>query len=303
MRDWGSEAGTSTISMLFSVALTFSLVVFSSITSTSCSLFSSSPDEQLEASSDDASDYDENYESDDGEYGTSSDKNPRDLSYKMPEKTNAWYTQMLVATTPQPQLEQIRNCIEEIVLTGNEAGNSNAMISAQTPISSSVEQNPAVYHWCFFQIMVSIDNKLHHQGSLMQDIANDFFDGMKQLWILSQVLDSHHKTNRYFDYLQTRYVEISKDVFGRDVVVMGKPMGNINMRPNFQKSAGKAPIAGGEGPDQIAVDTNKVRVFENRDITEDSNIPESLENLVKELDTENPNSDELKALEKTTPAH
>jgi hypothetical protein len=50
---------------------------------------------------------------------------------------------------------------------------------------------------------------------------------MRSLWVLAGALDAHADGHRYFRYLRTRYVQLSADVFGRDVSVVGPPVGSL----------------------------------------------------------------------------
>jgi hypothetical protein len=70
---------------------------------------------------------------------------------------------------------------------------------------------------------------------------------MKTLWIFARGLDALDGRTRYYDYLYVRYVQLSKQYFGRDVDRIGQPMGNYNgeaaaSAPVMAKPAGPAPI-------------------------------------------------------------
>jgi hypothetical protein len=251
-----SEAGTSRFSVLLSITV-FALSSFAFLTTTSsCTMFTQSQDnDDLQSQQQNQDDDDSDYASDDSE--EDDDGMPK---FPMPQRPEKWYTRMLVATHPQPEADDVANCMDSVTIAAEDAQNSQDMIQAQYQLANSVEQGAQAHHWCFFQIIVGLDDRLGKGGALMTDTADDFFVSMRQLWILGRSLDNHRGGSKYFDYVRTRYLQINKDIFGRDVMVMGRPMGNVRAMPKFEKSAGKAPTEGEEGPDKIKVDANKVRV-------------------------------------------
>ena len=120
-----------------------------------------------------------------------------------------------------------------------------SMATRSRKVMSLASADTELYHFCFYQLMVRLDDRLAVGGPLMTEVATNFIDGMKALWILAGGLDALSGQQHYFDYLRARYVQISKDVFGRDVVVVGPPMGGV-IDPAFMtkamaKPAGPAP--------------------------------------------------------------
>ena len=95
-------------------------------------------------------------------------------------------------------------------------------------------------------MVLRLDERLDKGGALMSELAPAFLDGMKTLWIFARGLDALDGRTKYYDYLYTRYVQLSKQYFGRDVERIGTPMGNYNgeattSAPVMAKPAGPAP--------------------------------------------------------------
>jgi hypothetical protein len=278
MRVWAWEAGTSRFQILFSCTIVSFITIAIMTISTSCSWFGNSQEEVVQ---EDSGDYNEDSEEDGG---------TDESGLVHPKRPTAWYTRIAIATNPQPPADSVADCIDAVSILGEDSGNAQDMQQAQYQLSGSIEQAPAVHHWCFYQMMVALDEALSRGGPLMSDMADKFFLGMKRLWILGRSMDSHHGHTRYFRYLQARYVQISQDKFGRNVMVVGEPLGNMPTTPVlFGKPAGPAPINGGSGPKAVPAPQASQ--------TKSSVKPASLQQNSEENSDEN----QLNALEEATP--
>ena len=164
----------------------------------------------------------------------SSGDDDQETGLPQPQQATAWHTRMLIASNPQPTGARIYSCIEQVTRIAEEAPNQQDMMNAQTQVTQLAANDQELYHYCFFQLMVRLDDRLAVGGPLMSEVATSFFDTMRAMWILARGLDALHGRTKYFDYLQRRYVQISKDTFGRDVEVVGPPMGSV--RPSFGSS-------------------------------------------------------------------
>ena len=244
---------------------------------TSCSWFGSDQEDVIQQDDDDDDNADEDGEADDS-------------GLVHPKRPTAWYTRIAVATNPQPPADSVADCIDSVTTLGDDSGNAQDLQQAQYQLSGSIEQAPKVHHWCFYQMMVALDEALGRGAPLMTDMADQFFSGMKRLWILGRSMDSHHGHTRYFRFLQARYVQISRDKFGRNVMVVGEPLGSMPASPVlFGKPAGPAPINGGSGPKVIAAP--------QANQTTSTVKPASLQ----QNSTENSNNTEQDALDAATP--
>ena len=179
-------------------------------------MFKGSGDQQEDADKQEDSEY---YE-DDEEYDSESPS----ASFTFPKQANAWETQALLLRQELPASDQIQNCASEISLAAKEANNDDALLKAKTTVLASVQENPNLYHWCFFLIARQMDSQIETSGKRLGEKVEFFLAKMKELWILARALDSHRTGNEYFAYLQRRYVDLSQRVFGRYLEVIGNPL-------------------------------------------------------------------------------
>lgn len=142
-----------------------------------------------------------------------------------PKHATASDTRTFLTTSPQPSVEKIAECIEQVTTLANEAGNQDDMVTAPEALKALVAIDTTLYHFCFYQLVNRLDERLAIGGPLMGELATVFFDTMKALWIMARALDRVTGQDRYFTYLRARYVQMSQDYFGRDVQVVAPPLG------------------------------------------------------------------------------
>jgi hypothetical protein len=189
----------------------------------------SSPDEDEDGESDEDEDEDETKGS--------------GLNLPHPAKLSAFHTRVFVMTQPQPPPDRIAACFEQLTAIANEAGNQEALLTAQSQASALVANDLSVYHFCFFQMIVKLDERMDAGGPLMDDLATAFFAGIKRLWILARALDANMGREKYFDWLTKRYVQMSRDYFGRTIEVLAPPMSQVQPSEFLpSKAAGPAPV-------------------------------------------------------------
>lgn len=141
-----------------------------------------------------------------------------------PSEPTAWFTKKLIMTASQPSSKDINDCAENLDGKARSATNLDAMRKASLNLNSIVQKNKVVYHWCFYQLMASLDSKMEEPLSLMDEKADIFLDQMAKLWILAYALDDVDQTNRYMKYLRARYTNISQHTFGRNLELMDHEM-------------------------------------------------------------------------------
>ncbi len=141
-----------------------------------------------------------------------------------PQEASAWATRVLVMTTPQPPAARVSGCLEQLRALAHEAADQQAMMLAEEQLAKILVKDPQLYHFCFYQMAVALDERLNARASLFDDLAPAFFDSMRGLWIFARALDRGGGGTRYFDYLKRRYVQISKTVFGRELEFVAPPM-------------------------------------------------------------------------------
>ncbi len=142
------------------------------------------------------------------------------LNASHPKEPNAWFTRKLIMTSRQPSSEGIERCKERVESTANQATNLRSLEDISADLERTVSDNPKIYHWCFYQMMADLDNKLAKEAPLMDEKSGIFLTRMRCLWVLASALDATNGTHRYMQYLRARYTEISQNVFGRNLEIM-----------------------------------------------------------------------------------
>lgn len=134
-----------------------------------------------------------------------------------PKEPTAWSTRRLIMTTRQPSPREIENCLDAVESVAKNATNLEALNDAAFDLQTMVTQQKITYHWCFYQLMASLDEKLDQPLSLMEEKADIFLDKMARLWILAGALDGGGRPQVYMNYLKSRYTSISLQTFGRQL--------------------------------------------------------------------------------------
>ena len=177
-------------------------------------------------------------EDDDGEFGAVQkiSKTPH------PKQATAWETRKLLLTSKLPATESLNSCQEELRSLASEAGSEEDMVRLQEAVASAARRNPQLYHWCFYRIVTLIDWSLDKdEGVLPRDKIPRFFSRMKGLWALARALDDIYRTRLYFSYLRIRYMQISKDYFGRSLDVITEPLGSAHKNENSNSKKKSKP--------------------------------------------------------------
>lgn len=172
---------------------------------------------------------DEIDEFDEDESADSVEQSSQPLAH--PKEPTAWATRRLIITTAQPSPGAIQKCQETVESLAKSATNLEALSGAATDLRTDVTKDKSLYHWCFYQMMASLDEKMEQPLSLMDEKADLFLDKMSRLWILAGALDGAARSNVYVKYLKTRYTGISLQTFGRLLETMDTgitPAGNSN---------------------------------------------------------------------------
>jgi hypothetical protein len=157
-----------------------------------------------------------------------------------PKDATAWNTRRLILSVRQPSASDISGCFETVVGAMKAAQNLQALEDASVSLQGNISKNSDVYHWCFYQMMADLDEKLDKNLPLMSEKAELFLERMSQLWVLGTALSDATGTDLYVKYLRTRYTDISQTTFGRrletvnpDALIMsnqgrGKSAGSFN---------------------------------------------------------------------------
>jgi hypothetical protein len=156
-----------------------------------------------------------------------------------PQAANEFATRIFVSTTTQHPQEKINECIEQVSAIGRDSFNQDDMVKAVFSSQAIFAQNLPLYHSCFYQLSARLDNRLAQGGPLVTELSGEFFETIQAMWIMAKALDRVTGKKVYYTYLKQRYVQISRDVFGRQVAPLGdgfdekrKPGENIKQSDN-----------------------------------------------------------------------
>jgi hypothetical protein len=137
-----------------------------------------------------------------------------------PKEPTAWFTRRLLMTSSQPSARRINECRERVEAALKDAPNLRALTEVSVSLENTVITAPNLYHWCFYQMMVDLDMRLDSDAPLMTDKAEIFLSRMRSLWAMAKALDQTMPDGGYMTYLRVRYVDISQNVFGRNLDAM-----------------------------------------------------------------------------------
>ena len=134
---------------------------------------------------------------------------------------------MLIMTNPMPAKDKLDTCRSQILSITESALNAASMVTAQKNTYFEIRQDQDLYHWCFFNAVFLLDEKLTYDNMKMSyEVKNrHFLTEMKMLWVLARALDELADSKDYFFYIRKRYVGMSREYFARDVDVLVPPFG------------------------------------------------------------------------------
>lgn len=156
---------------------------------------------------------------------------------KFPETANARDTRLLLVTSTLPAQDRLQSCQNEMKALAQNIRNLEDLILQKKRILYEIGQNSNLYHWCFFKLVTVLDNKLQNDdlGIRLEVRYQNFNLYMKALWILAAALNDTLSTRRYLVYLRTRYIQISRDFFGRQIDVIRAPLGDRGQNQGIPK--------------------------------------------------------------------
>lgn len=134
---------------------------------------------------------------------------------KHPRLADEASTRTLIFTHAQPSQNAIAKCRDTVNHLSSQAKNQGEMLSAIKKVAKAANNEIAVYHWCFYQSVAGLDLRMNERNDSIQAQADIFVKNMRLLWILSKALERLTQSERYFKYLQERYLQMSQNYFGR----------------------------------------------------------------------------------------
>ncbi len=147
-----------------------------------------------------------------------------ELSLSHPEKADAWSTHKLIVENKQPRQGEIDECEARVTKTSASARNDQDLLAAKSHLGKAVSQGVALYHWCFYQTVRTLDQKLADSEFSLDQKGEEFFQKMKGLWLLAKALELATGDQHYFIYLRDRYIQLNRDIFGRSMESMAPPI-------------------------------------------------------------------------------
>lgn len=162
-----------------------------------------------------------------------------------PKKPDKLITKFIVMTAHTPPRKDMEECRQDMRTLADNAINPEMMLSTTQKVADVVRNSRPYYHWCFYYSMVVIDNQLEEDGFgvLLEEQSLNFSKAMKAQWILAVALDQASGSQRYFNYLRTRYQQISREYFAREVIIVAPPFGVPRPKaPDMIKPAGAADV-------------------------------------------------------------
>lgn len=169
-----------------------------------------------------------------------------------PKNSTAWAVQALLAASQLPPASILQECRDRILSIGKEASNEGSLMQSARSLEALTMAAPERFHWCFYASVVELDANLERIGVSQDQRAEMFFVHMQGLWPLAMALDRHFKVTTYFSYLRSRYLQISKDYFARDLDVFGNPIIQESEKPagRFVDQPKEDPVSVESSPSQ-----------------------------------------------------
>jgi hypothetical protein len=207
LRQWEDAAVSAFVLTIATISL-----------SIGCTTKKQSPQQSFEVEDEVA--YDTSSELEDKEIADARDK--QQLSIAFPSAATKWEIRKALMIHAQPTPQAINECQDTLQSTAAQADSLRAMTEATFAIKSIVQNNKITYHWCYFQILSNLDQRLELETTTFAERKELFLTRMRELWILSRALDASKKNRNayYTTFLRKRYVLISQHEFGRNLEVM-----------------------------------------------------------------------------------
>jgi hypothetical protein len=139
------------------------------------------------------------------------------LSY--PQTTDFDEIQRLLIKNRTPDQENLKLCRGEIESLSDKVTNVTDLVSQRKSLSYEVNNKPNFYHWCFYYTMFTLENELMEDnlGTSISDKYKAYNKSIKGMWLLGDSLSYHMGNSIYIRQLRSKYLELSRNYFGRDL--------------------------------------------------------------------------------------
>ncbi len=138
-----------------------------------------------------------------------------------PKGPSLWRLRQLFLEVGVSDFSQFDTCGREISILADKASNPQAILLYSDKLKKEILVRPATYHWCFYYWSLDLENRIGSDLLARSYIAQqDFFiHRTRGLLILARALADQKEGWRYFSFLRTRYMEISKVYFARELEI------------------------------------------------------------------------------------
>ncbi|MFK7871893.1 MAG: hypothetical protein AB8C84_01810 [Oligoflexales bacterium] len=161
------------------------------------------------------------------------------LGLPHPRAPDAWETNVILVSNIIPDSQELHDCHKESKELSKDSINKISLLQAQTAMSEMVSQRPKVYHWCFYYVARHLDRKMDEVGIVWAEKNTTFLTFMREMWVMARSLEEKTQDKRYYKYLHHRYVQISRDVFGRNLEIVSPPIDYPPEKPPALKAPGE----------------------------------------------------------------
>lgn len=149
-----------------------------------------------------------------------------------PKEATYEATRAIVLAARQPQSAEIQECRSQVEAAAKEAANEDEIGRAARKISVYARRQFRVYHWCFYQLFVNVDDTMRSTNVGFEAQSEKFVTRMKMFLPFARSLDQVDGSNSYTQYLRQRYLELSQRFFGRNL----QPIENfLEKKPSQEK--------------------------------------------------------------------
>ena len=141
--------------------------------------------------------------------------NPKS-SLKHPKQRDAASTFVLISAQ-KPELLKVQACKQKLKELVPKPVAFKELVGMSAKMQWDVKLNLKNFHWCFYQMMVDMDQELAQSNRSFSEQGDLFILAMQRMYVTAHALGNILGVNTYMDYLRVRYVQISQQKFGRSL--------------------------------------------------------------------------------------
>ena len=146
-----------------------------------------------------------------------SDEKNTDNPRPQPASATDWQLEALLLSNPQPTAQELSVCLVRVSAIAQDADNDDALLHSLKELEGMLQQDLNLYHWCYYQMLHKLSLELGQEGMPFDKKGDYFYLTMKKLWLIAKSLEDWTKDPTYYKFLKSKYLELSKQIFGRDL--------------------------------------------------------------------------------------